>query len=359
LWRFAARQSKAKIKIKPVEIEMSSTYNEPKRIAAPQGKKEIIPQHDQDDELFLQQYDYQDLSKPLIVDVGCGMGVSLLGLASSTWSNKQQQQNSNLPLTVSTIEEETSRSAVVDSPLSHIDFEQCNYLGGDLSQLLIAYSQGIATRWDLLDKLQFTWQSANDLVDSLQSYPGPIGLIMIQFPTPFRLMEETATAKGSATGNHQLPMDANSGFMVDKSLLQQIVRVMKLSRQRQQQDTNHDSSSPSPAPPLLLLQSNCEDVAVAMKQMAESDEVGLKAVPVSNPVLRPAAGDDRLPQRTRDWVEMMSDSTDTGSTQQPLERAVGPCWSAESLLPCRGQTETEVACRLNGTPVHTILLQLS
>jgi hypothetical protein len=373
LWRFAARQSKAKIKIKPVEIEMS-TYNEqPKLIAAPQGKEEIIPQHDdQDDELcsqnsssskwMQQQYDYQDSSKPLIVDVGCGMGVSLLGLASSTWSNKQQQHNSNLPLTVSTIEEETSRSAVdvdTDSPLSHIDFEQFNYLGGDLSQLLIAYSQGIATRWDLLDKLQFTWQSANDLVDSLQSYPGPIGLIMIQFPTPFRLMEETATAKGSATGNHQLPMDANSGFMVDKSLLQQIVRVMKLSRQRQQQDTNHDSSSPSPAPPLLLLQSNCEDVAVAMKQMAESDEVGLKAVPVSNPVLRPEAGDDRLPQRTRDWVEMMSDSTDTGSTQQPLERAVGPCWSAESLLPCRGQTETEVACRLNGTPVHTILLQLS
>ena len=97
----------------------------------------------------------------------------------------------------------------------------------------------------------------------------------------------------------------------------------------------------------LLLQSNCEDVAVWMRNRA-CDELngGFSFIeedfsPPWNPT-PPSA--PRIPQRTADWISMGG------------ERANGPGWISQPVLPRLGATETEVACILNGIPVHRCVL---
>ena len=80
----------------------------------------------------------------------------------------------------------------------------------------------------------------------------------------------------------------------------------------------------------LLLQSNCEDVAVHMRNVATS-KVGFQSMTSSNPV----ESLDAATQRAQNWAAIGG------------ERAIGDYWSAEPLLPCGGRTETEVACLLD------------
>lgn len=204
-----------------------------------------------------------------------------------------------------------------------IDYSQCNFVGGDLSSLLVGYSNGIATRWGINDRVQFLHLPAEEFLHQIQKhYAGPVRLIAFQFPTPFRL----ATKSSDDEGNSQLPTDAESGFMVTPSLLRTARDVVK-------------SSSG-----YLLLQSNCEDVAVAMKKMAL--EASFECLDAMLAVMDlPGEEDESLPQRTREYI------------QAGGERAWGKEWSAVPLLPRYGQTETEVACELQNTPVHRCLLR--
>ena len=96
----------------------------------------------------------------------------------------------------------------------------------------------------------------------------------------------------------------------------------------------------------LLVQSNCEDVAVHLRNQAMS--MRLCAVNADYPVLQPR--DDqthRLTRRTREWI-------DHGG-----ERAVGREWAAQSILPPQCATETEIACLDQKTPVYRILLTIN
>ena len=80
-------------------------------------------------------------------------------------------------------------------------------------------------------------------------------------------------------------------------------------------------------------------VAVHMKNVAEA--AGFLSVVSSQPV----TSLNSVTQRAKNWVA-------TGG-----ERAIGESWSAEPLLPLGGRTETEVACLLDGKPVHRCLLK--
>ena len=247
---------------------------------------------------------FNDPSRPLVIDLGCGLGVSLLGLATID----QASQNS-------------FNSSPEGGLLGDIDWRQCNYVGVDLSQLCLGYGRGVAERWGISGWLQFTYGSALDLLESVAShYPGQVTLIMIQFPTPYQLKD--------VGGNRQLPSDPESGFMVSENLLKACMRILKRSKG------------------FLLLQSNCEDVAVTIRAMAESaarfDSV---AVPLCVTDTSKSASSLRIPQRTLDWIQLRG------------KRAVGDGWSVTPLIPSRGATETEVSCRLNKTPIHRCLLQ--
>jgi len=99
----------------------------------------------------------------------------------------------------------------------------------------------------------------------------------------------------------------------------------------------------------LLLQSNCEDVAVWMRKLA-CQQVGFTTIN-NNDVnddessSSSSSTPDRIPQRTLDWVAMGG------------ERAKGQGWFQREILHRKGATETEVTCAINGTPIHRCLLK--
>jgi SAM-dependent methyltransferase len=290
LWRFSARQSKVKIP----KVEMVAVLSDA-------IKTELSPR-------WIDRLENPSL--PLIVDVGCGMGVSLLGLATS---------------------EELVLGSIPSFTTPNLTYRNCNLVGCDLSHLVIGNGRGIAEQWKKVEnRLQFVCQSAESLLQDIQSfYPGPVQLLMIQFPTPFRLIETTDVDDESkdpgSSGNSQLAESPGSGFMASTNLFQYTSTLLK------------------PSNGCLLLQSNCEDVAVVMRKMASQERLACLSIPF--PVLAPPLEHlQAIPQRTHLWIQLGG------------ERAIGPGWSSKPLLPRLGQTETEVACELQGTPVHRCVL---
>jgi len=235
---------------------------------------------------------FADSRRPLVIDVGCGMGVSLLGLASLGAADCQ-----------------------------NFDWPSYNFIGVDLSSVAIAYANGIARRWELQDRLTFVVDSAENLLQSLRTYPGSVELILIQFPTPYRLLPTSESG-----GNSQLPSSATDGFMVTIELLQLAAGLLQKSHANQKGR--------------LIVQSNCEDVAVYIRHLACSI-AGFEAF-LTNDSL--AKGSGVRTQRTLNWIAMGG------------ERAMGAEWSSRAILPRKGRTETEIACKLNDTPVHRCVL---
>lgn len=241
---------------------------------------------------------FDDPSRPLVIDVGCGMGLSLLGLSSI-----EAPINETIPL----------------------DWGECNFVGVDLSSLSTNYAKGIAHRWALSGKLAFVVDTADHFLEVAASYPGKVQSILIQFPTPFRqtsFADVDAYCSIAGYGNSQLPKSANEGFMVTQCVLQRAAALLK------------DSEGE------LILQSNCEDVAIWMRKAAEQ-KAGFAAKNASITVTEVSG----VPtQRTVNWIA-------SGG-----QRASGHGWFDCPILPPVGRTETEIACVLNGKPVHRCVL---
>ena len=149
---------------------------------------------------------------------------------------------------------------------------------------------------------------------------------MIQFPTPYKFQydenEEVSpsVARGS---NSQLPSSqASDNFMVSEKLVSLTYNMLSENNGK------------------LLIQSNCEDVSVYMRNL--SVKVGFRSIEFTDLVKEL----DVVTERAKKWVECAG------------ERPIGKYWSASSLLPQKGRTETEVACLLDKKPVHRCLLSI-
>ena len=307
VWRFSTRQRKQRIFLESAAKHWDNGLGKNENSSGDVTKG---PREQQ--EPFLRWEDiYDDTTRPLVIDVGCGMGISLLGLATL------QDEGQSL------------EGSVLD-----LDWTECNFLGADLSRLAIGFGTSISHRWNLKGKLHYEITSAQELLENVQTYPGDVKLIMIQFPTPFRLQlgGEFGGEKLKSVvnqGNQQLPTNAYDGFMVTVDLLKVAHHLLKEAAGK------------------LLLQSNCEDVAVLMRNMAVQD-VGFQVSQV--PFGVKWGGEDqqlRIPRRTEEWINLGG------------ERAEGDEWSSEPLIPFKGATETEVSCILNGTPIHRCILNPS
>jgi tRNA G46 methylase TrmB len=203
-------------------------------------------------------------------------------------------------------------------------WSDCNFAGVDLSGLAINYAQCLGQRWH--HNAHFFLESAETMLEKIiATYPGPLQLCLIQFPTPYRL-PTLSLEKSEERGNLQLPATCEDGFMVSEKLLHLV----------------HDALAPKGK---LLIQSNCEDVAVWIRNTAITS-CNFDIVDTIPSLL--SCDDDSRPttptKRSYDWIAAGG------------ERAQGSGWSSWPLLPRRGRTETEVACMLNGTPVHRCLL---
>ncbi|CAB9509569.1 tRNA (guanine-N(7)-)-methyltransferase-like [Seminavis robusta] len=318
LWKFSSRQKKQQFFLQLARKHWETQQSDPEHVTrdtlhgglSPMLERNV-PETSKEDDTVVWDERFADPTRPLVIDVGCGMGLSLLGLASLGQADGIDP---------------TIQSNVECDSLPAVLYDDCNFLGVDLSGLTIGYAQGIAERWGLGDRLHWEVDSAEALLQCvIDSYPGPVLLCLIQFPTPYRL---PTTQSG---GNAQLPTSALDGFMASPSLLKLIHQVLS------KECTTHGKHGVGH----LILQSNCEDVALWMHDAATT-ECGFQAMPMLHPVQ--AAKTDDLPQRTQNWIDMGG------------ARAVGSTWSAVPLLPRKGSTETEVACRINRTPIHRCVL---
>jgi len=308
IWRFSTRQRKQRAFLQSAalhwerhDISQSNFDKNEDRVRGVLNKKDYIWGNI-----------FKNTTLPLVIDLGCGMGVSLLGL-STLYENSVHESNMS----------------------NNINWSECNFIGADLSEVGINYASSVATRWDLNGKLHFSTDSAENVLNKIiRTYSGPVQLIMIQFPTPFRFHPEQnynahdiSFAKNNIIdnkGNSQLPIDSSSGFMVTTELLERAYLALKSSCG------------------MLLLQSNCEDVAVQMKNIAR--QAGFASVEVHDSVHEVQLKKQKVTRRTEKWICLGG------------ERAVGKEWSSEPLIPRKGATETEVSCLLNETPVHRCLM---
>jgi SAM-dependent methyltransferase len=90
---------------------------------------------------------FADPTRKMIVDVGCGMGVSALGLSS--------------------LDGNSESTTTID-----YDWSSYNYVGVDLSQIGIGYAKGITQRWGLEERAAFVVDSAENLLEhaSIQAH---------------------------------------------------------------------------------------------------------------------------------------------------------------------------------------------
>ena len=100
----------------------------------------------------------------------------------------------------------------------------------------------------------------------------------------------------------------------------------------------------------LLLQSNCEDVALHLHDCLLSMDLEAK----DSECPRHTFDGSAISSRTRAWLENQQQSL---RNMEDIRRAVGLQWSSRPLIPV--QTETEVSSDHQGTPVHRCLFNSS
>ena len=239
-----------------------------------------------------------DGQAPVILDLGCGYGVSLLGMSTS---RKQ------------------------------LGLQHCIFMGCDLSAAAIAYANNLSDKWGLSNICRFSVAPVEDfLVWFTDNYKGPIMKILIQFPTPYKL---PVGGSGSSVhqeklSNSQLP-SFDHGFMVTQKLIDNALEFL-----------THGGT--------LFIQSNVEDVAVKIKRLVEAsvsftDSAFVRLKDEDNygheeHVTKDAA----VTQRAVRWAEMGG------------ERAEGEGWLSASPFGLTSRTETEAAYMLDNKRIFRI-----
>ena len=262
LWRFSSRQRKH-------GNQISSHM------------KDSNSKQDGRDEASLLLPSFDDPSLPLVVDIGCGFGVSMLGLSlrekilTSTDANEKQIADSR--------------------DMKH------NFIACDMSHRAVGYASGIAHRWGISGSCCFLEADAVQFLSLLiEEYPGPVECILINFPTPYMFGAESVetdeteepSEQDKPRGNSQLPTDL-SDFMVTPQVIQLCNQLLQKKsfgiisgkdidqgrRDDQLVDedincTDVDTSSAEECVTganekhshrYLIIQANVEDVAVTMK----------------------------------------------------------------------------------------------
>ena len=252
---------------------------------------------------------FDDPTLPLVLDVGCGFGVSLLGLAAAGY----------LP-GAAAVAQAAAASDGAGGGGKRGSGKSANFLGCDLSAHACSYASGIAQRWGL--RCAFVFFGADECIEAVRrTYPGSLCQVMVQFPTPF-----ASEVSSAAAGNSQLPSKKSAHFMGKAGFLARCA----------------DALAPQGT---LFIQSNVEDVAIAMKSSLDSAAAGLEPVLASGEEAATEAtvgegAEEHVPRRRAEWVAHGG------------ERAAGPQWLSRSILPTVGRTETEVMYESKKTRVH-------
>jgi hypothetical protein len=268
LWRFSSRQKKIQV-----------------------GSISRISEHN--GEVKWQDV-FCDATKPLVVEIGSGMGACIINLASTRECGRK--------------------------PLS-IQWSKCNFVGCDLNQAFINFGNGIMSRAQATTqgRLRFFCCPADDLLTRLQSYPGKILLTMVNFPSPPRL-------SAHKTGNSQL----SENFMVTNKVFE-LIKVISAKES------------------YFMFQTKCEDVAVYLKN--ECIRNGMEGI-AGNEAVEDIDGiyakNLAVPKRVKEWLRV----------EPHAERAEGNLFWNRPILPVDSLPETELECLFERKVVHRCLFKL-
>ena len=268
---------------------------------------------------------FDDDSKQLIVDIGCGFGVSLLGMARNDEGNGTRDES------------------------------KYNYIGCDLSVHAINYARGLSKRWGLSKRCKYVAAPALELFEHLKCYySGKIICVLIQFPSPFKF-SNGAEEDVKSNCNRQLPnsKDDDSGFMVTTALINSVLGGIANKG-------------------LLYAQSNVEDVAVFMKQTTEScanrrDDVELGyACKVDAKALNCFViidhGESHTRHNTQEILKDMDEGEDSVTKRSKAyhatgrELAQGDGWYDQGTSPLAlyARTETEASYAIQNKRVYRV-----
>eukprot|EP00941_MAST-03F_sp_MAST-3F-sp1_P000917 g917.t1 len=231
---------------------------------------------------------FKDMNLPLLIDVGCGFGASALAFAST-------------------------RSDI-------------NVLGCDRAYHALQYGKGIAKRRNLTEHCQFVVADGRDvLLWARELYCGPISHILLQFPTPYKLLEGK---------NSQLPSRDSQRFMLNDRFLKLVVQVAKKSKGC-----------------FVVHSSNVEDVAVTVRESLTKLGSGFCTI-IENEGNEKKCEIEKsnLPLRTKRWIE-------SGG-----KRAHGAGWlnsMPRRILPVECRTETEAYYKRNNKAVFRFVVQFN
>jgi len=277
---------------------------------------------------------FSDPSLPLVIDIGCGLGVSLLGMTSLSYS------------------------------------QSFNRLGCDLSTRSVRFAAAFAERWNISTHCAFVEAEALALLTDVQkNYPGRVAWISINFPSPYSITELINVSQ--SVGNKQLPN--LESFMVSDALVEKSIELLQKSHSHNRFLTN-----------CLYFQTNVEDVGITVQDMInravstdpntyfpcqdtvancfltsvtnistiihnEADRCGYTADTPLWSDFSPEFSDSSLVKRQRVWI----------SSGSATRRACGPGWLSEGVLPICSQTETEVSCNEECKPIYRLIYRFS
>ena len=261
---------------------------------------------------------FENPELPLIVDLGCGLGLSMLGLA---YSNRKEG-------------------------------EKFNFLGVDMSESALQYAEGISSRFLLQGNCRFLKSEALLAVYSIQSsYRGDVQWYIVSFPTPYHINNNKNYKNNTVlTGNTQLPNEEKFMFSVD------LVRAMEdsLLQYNKKTDRRKEENSLINRCRGIFFQSNAEDVSLHMKKIIEDT--------CSNALNLPDSSEFQIAEGGElcKWVEDVNEISKSGDVREGSRlnkylkayseaslapRAIGEGWLSRNPFPF-GKTETETACEL-------------
>lgn len=239
---------------------------------------------------------FADMTLPLVVDLGSGMGKSALGLASQGL---------------------------------------VNVLGVDASAACSRPANAAAKRLGYQRNCRFVRADANDAMRwVIKHYPGPTKAVLLQFPTPFIRGDVKTAVRGGA-------------FMLTESLLSLVVSALV-------SETAYFYFASNVEDVAVYALNACKaaglhpvsDAGVAASfldhaqqvKYSEGDEDRCKCS------VRMESRRRRIPLREQRWA-----------SDRRNARAIGPVWLTKSPLPPTAQTETEVFYLDMKQPVYRLL----
>ena len=199
LWRYSARQRKYGKQVSKQKTSTMTTVVDTETEVEAEVEAEAEAEAGEAVVMTVEDIEsmFEDPDLPMVVDLGCGWGTTLLGLS------RQQQQEE---------EEEEEEEEQVKRIKDKRRKKRRNYLGVDMSDKCVGYGNNVARRWGVKGCCSFVVASVDDVLVLLEkSQRICVDLFLIQFPTPYRVSEFAKTMEGSSLAMEQEEMEGVAG----------------------------------------------------------------------------------------------------------------------------------------------------